>query len=182
MRMKYEWSRAARVVRNAGLVCLVYLLMGAFSASADEFKIGFVDLQKALTATSEWKKQSGAFKEEFDREQKIISAKESRITKMLEDLNKQGMVLDPELKREKENEFRNERRDFERYVKDKTDEFSNREKQMTADLLKKMVEVIQKLGKELKFTMILEQKALMYFDSAKDLTPLAIKAYDRTYK
>ena len=45
-----------------------------------------------------------------------------------------------------------------------------------------MVEVIRSIGKEKKFTMILEKKAVLYNDQGNDLTDLAIKAYDKKFK
>ena len=45
--------------------------------------------------------------------------------------------------------------------------------------IQKMVKVIQKLGKEKKYTEILDQKIGLYFDKAHDLTNLAVLAYDK---
>ena len=44
----------------------------------------------------------------------------------------------------------------------------------------KMVEVIKKIGKEKRFTMILEKKVGLYFDESVDLTTLATLTYDKT--
>ena len=44
------------------------------------------------------------------------------------------------------------------------------------------VVVIKKIGKEKKYTMILEQKVVLYHDQENDLTTLATKTYDRTNK
>ncbi|QPJ63939.1 MAG: OmpH family outer membrane protein [Candidatus Nitrohelix vancouverensis] len=168
--------------RSITLALIVFALsLFAAPAIADD-RIGFIDLQKALSDTKEWKEKSAKFKVEFEREQKMISAREASIAKMLEDINKQSMVMDPELKKKKEEEFRAQSRDFQRYVKDKSDEFSNKEKEMTAELVKKMVDVIQRLGKEKKFTMIVEKKGMLYTDPGKELTPHATRAYDKIYK
>ena len=43
-----------------------------------------------------------------------------------------------------------------------------------------MLGVIQKIGKEKKFTMILEKKVGLYFDKSVDLTTLATLSYDKT--
>ena len=101
---------------------------------------------------------------------------------MLADLNKQSFVLDPELKKKKEDKFRKEKVAFERYVQDQNAEFSKSEKEMTQKILLKMMKVIQKIGKDKKYTMILEQKVVLYHDKGNDLTSLATKAYDRSNK
>ena len=45
-----------------------------------------------------------------------------------------------------------------------------------------MMKVIKKIGKEKKYTMILEQKVVLYHDKGNDLTVLATKTYDRKNK
>ena len=101
---------------------------------------------------------------------------------MLEELNKQSFVLDPELKRKKEDQLRKEKIAFERYVQDQNAEFSKKEKEMTQKILRKMMDVIKKIGKEKSYTMILEQKVVLYHDKGNDLTKIATRTYDRTNK
>ncbi len=174
--------RQFRVFKKSSLLILSIFLVALFSGTAfAEGRTGFIDLQKALSETKEWKEKSEAFKKEFEQEQLIISARERSIAQMLEDINKQSMVLDPSLKKEKEEKFRAERRDFQRYVKDKSEEFSAKEKEMTEALIKKMVTVLRKVGKEKNFTMILEKKAVLYSDDGKDITSAAVRVYDKMY-
>ena len=162
-----------------GLVFFGPLVMSSFAA---ESRIGFVDIQKAVLGTKEWKKQFEIFKKDFAKEKKKIQARENRIKKMLEDLNKQSFVLDPELKKKKEDRYRKEKIAFERYLQDQNSEFGKNEKEITQKILIKMMKVIKKLGKEKKYTMILEEKVVLYHDRGNDLTALATKIYDRSNK
>ena len=162
-----------------GLVFFGPLVISSFAA---ESRIGFVDIQKAVLGTKEWKKEFDIFKKDFAKEKKKIKARENRIKKMLEDLSKQSFVLDPGLKKKKEDRFRKEKIAFERYLKDQNDEFGKNEKEITQKILLKMMKVIQKIGKEKKYTMILEEKVVLYHDQGNDLTTLVTKAYDRSNK
>ena len=72
------------------------------------------------------------------------------------------------------------KREFVRYVQDKNEEFAKKEKEITNKILKKMIEVIKKIGKEKRFTIILEKKVGLYFDESVDLTTLATLTYDKT--
>ena len=67
-------------------------------------------------------------------------------------------------------------------MQDQNQEFGKDEKEMTQKILLKMMKVIKKIGKEKKFTMILEQKVVLYHDRGNDLTSLATKAYDKSNK
>ena len=164
------------------LIGLVFLGPLAISSFAAENRIGFVDIQKAVLGTKEWKKSFEIFKKDFAKERKKIKARENRLKKMLEDLNKQSFVLDPELKKKKEDRYRKEKIAFERYLQDQNAEFGKNEKEITEKILKKMMKIIKKLGKEKKYTMILEKKVVLYHDLGKDLTALVTKTYDRSYK
>jgi len=141
-----------------------------------------VNIQKAIIGTKEWKKNFEIFKKNFEKEKKKIKAREQRIKKMLEDLNKKSFVLNPELKKKKEDKYRKEKIAFERYLQDQNTEFSKSEKEVTQKILLKMMKIIQKLGKEKKYTMILEEKVVLYHDQGRDLTTLATKTYDRNNK
>ena len=159
-------------------------ILGPFSipSFAADSRVGFVDIQKAVINTKEWKAEFEVFKKNFAKEKKKIKARENRIKKMLGDLNKQNFVLDPELKKKKEDKFRKEKVAFERYVQDQNEEFSKSEKEITQKILLKMMKIIKKIGKEKKYTMILEQKVVLYHDKGNDLTVLATKTYDRKNK
>ncbi|MBI4384173.1 MAG: OmpH family outer membrane protein [Nitrospinae bacterium] len=161
----------------AGLV--LALSLPASLAFGQDAKIGFVDLQKAVSGTKEWKKEFATFKTDFQKEKSVIAEKEKSIRQELEDLNKQGFVLSPDLKKKKEEGFMKDKREFERYVQDRNEEYNRKEKQITDNLLQKMIKVVQAMGKEKKYTMILERSAVFYFSPDDDLTDLAIKAYDK---
>ena len=171
----------ARVFR-LGLVSIMVGLMGfASQSSAADFKIGFVNIQKAITETKEFKKSQMKFQVKLKKEKGIIDARKKKVENMLRELNKQGFVLNPELKKAKEESFLREKKEFERYVQDREEEFGRSEKKVIEKISKKMLEVLKRLGKQKKLTMVIEKKAVFYSDSALDLTNLAVKTYDRLY-
>jgi len=166
------------------LLVLGFLVYGPFAVSsyAADSRIGFLNIQKAVSSTKEWKKNFDKFKADFTKEKQRIKLREKKLKKMLDNLNKQSYVLDPDLKKKKEDEFRKEKIEFERYVQDQNAEFGKKEKEMTQEILIKMMDVVKKIGKEKKYTMILEQKVVLYHDKGNDLTGIAIRAYDRANK
>ena len=166
------------------LLILGFLICGplTISAFAADSRIGFLNIQKAVSNTKDWKSKFDKFKADFTKEKKRIKIKEKKIKKMLETLNKQSFVLDPDLKKKKEDAFRKEKIEFERYVQDQNAEFGKKEKEMTQKILIKMMGVVKKIGKEKKYTMILEQKVVLYHDKGNDLTGIATRAYDKANK
>lgn len=169
-----RYAVIALVLLAGGLLCVS-------GASAGEFKIGFIDIQKAITETKEFRKAQLRFRKEVEKEKVIIEDRKKRLENMLKDINKQGFVLSPELKKQKEESFLREKKDFDRYLQDQEEQFARKEKSLLNKISKKMLEVLKQLGKQKKLSMVIEKKSLFYSDSAYDLTSLATKTYDRLY-
>jgi outer membrane protein len=142
---------------------------------AKDIRVGVIDIQAAVTNTNEWKKEFAEFKTRFKKEKEKISKKENNLKRMIENLNKQSMILSPEKKKKKEEALIKQKKDFERHVQDKNEEFAKKEKVITSKILKK---IVKNLGESKKFTMILEKKVGIYFDPSVDLTSLATKTYN----
>ena len=159
---------------------IFFLLTQATPGYAKDVRVGVIDIQAAVAGTKEWRREFVSFKTKFEKEKISISAKEKQLKKMIEDLNKQSMVLSPKLKKKKEDALLKKKRDFERHVQDKNEEFAKKEKEITGKILKKMGAIIKKLGEGKNFTMILEKKGGLYFDKSVDLTKLATQTYDKT--
>ena len=111
-------SRRPRIIRP--LLIFGFFICGPLTVSsfAADNGIGFVDIQKAVVNTKEWKTSFNKFKLDFKKEKTKINAREQKIKKMLGELNKQSFVLDPKLKKKKEEQLRKEKIAFERYVED----------------------------------------------------------------
>ena len=159
---------------------IFFMFVQATPAHAKDVRVGVIDIQAAVTGTKEWKKEFASFKTKFQKEKISIGAKEKNLKKMIEDLNKKSMVLSPELKKKKEEALIKKKKNFERYVQDKNEEFAKSEKAITSIILKKMVKIVKDLGESKNFTMILEKKVGLYFDPSVDLTALATRTYNKT--
>ena len=170
-----------RVLGWAILLAMSGQMMTTAEATAANIKIGFVDVQKAIVETTEFKRSQVKFRAELQKEKGIIEARKKKVEAMLIQINKQANVLNPALKKKKEESFLREKKDFERYVQDREEEFARREKAALDKISRKMLEVLKQLGKQKKLTMVLEKKTVFYSDSTLDLTTLATKTYNKLY-
>ena len=159
---------------------IFFMFTQATPGYAKDVRVGVIDIQAAVTGTNEWKKEFASFKTKFEKEKVSIAAKEKNLKKMIEALNKKSMVLSPELKNKKKEALIKKKKNFERYVQDKNEDFAKSEKAITSIILKKMVKIVKDLGESKNFTMILEKSVGLYFDQSVDLTALAIRTYDKT--
>ena len=109
-----------------------------------------------------------------------LLSKEEELKALRAELEKQGMLLSDSAKAEKEREFQQGVKDLQRAQKDYNDELQQRRSEATQNLLAQMRPVIQKLGKDGGYQMIVEknQGAVIFSDETADLTEELVKAFD----
>jgi outer membrane protein len=173
-------------MRNRWMVATVALAVGGLVAGfvtateAAGTRIGYVDVQKVLVRSV----AGVAAREQLEREssgmQKDAENRRTEIEKLREELDKKGLVLSAESKREKEDTLQRKVRDYNRLREDLTKELQRKEQQMVNKIGLEVVGVIEKLGKERGFLLILERRnaGVMYGDSEADITDEVIKLYD----
>lgn len=181
MKMNQSRNWTSVVLQAVFTVCFMAWNLSPVLA-AEKVRFGFIDFQKAVSSTKEFKREIAAFQKDFQKEQTIIAKKEKRIKKIFDDLSKQSFVLDPNLKQEKEDRFRKQQKDFERYIQDRKEEFARKEKQMLDEIINKMKRIVRKIGKERKIGLIMDQSTVLYYAAESDLTDLAVRTYDRNHK
>lgn len=185
-RNKISVGLSAMMVISGLLLLLVFLWSAnpvlAAAAKDPDLKLGYVDLQKALTESSAGKKAFASLKEEFNKKQQDLHKKEEELKEIQADLNKQGSVLSESARKDKEENYKRLLKDYKRYVGDSEQEIQAREKEYTERILKALVDVIQKYGQDKGFSMIWEKKGIIYAPDKVDLTNEIIKAYDGSKK
>lgn len=162
------------------LVAGVVVLGLAMEAQAAGTRIGFVDVQKVLV-----KSVAGvAAREQLEREkatmQKDVDTRRTEVEKLREELEKKGLVLSADAKREKEEILQRRVRDLQRLVDDLRKELERKEQTLTQRILQDLTTVIDRVGKEKGYLLILEKRgaSVIYGDPEADLTVEIIKVYD----
>ncbi len=168
---------------NKLIVSLIALLLLAAPALA-ETKIAYVDLQKALNLSKtgvEAKQQIGVQVKKYEGE---FKAKQDELMKLKEELEKQAVLLSDDAKAKKERDFQQNVKELQRFQKDIKEELQQRDTEFTKRILNELFEILQTIGKDGGYTMILEKNegAVIYADAGVDLTEQLIKAYDASKK
>jgi outer membrane protein len=168
-----------RLWRAVGLLVLV-----ASVASAQEIKIGYVDLQRALNECEAGKKAKEKFKVQVDRLQGDLQRKKEEIEGLKDQLEKKALVMKEDERRNLENDYRRRLRDFERAYKDSQGELQMKDNELTADILKDLQKTIAVYGQREGFTLILENSSstVLYSAQNADLTERIIEEFNRENK
>lgn len=165
-------SRASRI-----LVMAVFLL-GTTTAFAEESKLGFVDMQRAMSETDDGKKAKASLKKIFDQKQKEIDEQQAALKKDVEDLEKKRTLLPPEQVREKEAELQSRMQKVQQTYLRHQQDLSAKEQEATAKIYDRMNKIIAKIATAENFSMIVEKSSLVFAKPHLDLTNELIRRYN----
>jgi outer membrane protein len=167
---------------GAGVVVVTGLVAGLLGAAeAAGTRIGYIDLQKVLVRSV----AGVAAREQLERERagmhKDLEARKTEIDKLRDELEKKGLVLSSDARREKEELLQRKVRDARRLGEDLDKELQRKEQQMVGRIGQEVVGVIERLGKERGYLLILEKRgaSVIYGDPEADITDEVIKLYDQ---
>jgi outer membrane protein len=166
------------------LFVAVILMLAVGHAYADNVKIGVVDLMKALNESDAGKKAKSELEDMIKTKQAVIDEKGKAIEKMKGELEKQSSVLSADAKKAKEDQLEKMVREYQRVVSDSQTEVKKRESDLTGGILKEIKAIVDQMGKEGGYTMIIEnaEGVVLYSKKDLDLTDAVIEKFNASQK
>ena len=162
-----------------GSVMLAALVAGAAEGAAA--RLGFVDVQKVLVRSTAGVAARDQLERERSTMQKDVDVRRTEVEKLREELEKKGLVLSADAKREKEETLQRKVRDLRRLADDLQKELERKEQAMTQRLLQELSVLIERFGKDNGYLLIVEKRSggVVYGDDEADITERIIKVYDQ---
>jgi outer membrane protein len=170
-----------KVNRAIVLLGLAAILVWGTAAQDEPLKIGIVDIDHAISSTAEGK----AAREELARKQReaeaAIQPMIERMKEMQEDFQTKRFVISDEARFQKQLDLAEVQNEIESKVAELKGQLQVDEQRLKGPLLAKLGEIIEALGKDNGFTMILRRGApgLLYSREALDVTDLVIEKYNQ---
>src|SRR5437870_13676753 len=150
-------------------------------AASGAMRIAYIDVQRVLARSS-----SGvAAREQLEREktvmQREMDGKRVELEKLRDELEKKGALITADARREKQEGFERKRRDAARMMDDFQKELEKKEQVLLQRVLQELSGVIERVGKEKGYYMIVEKRgaSVLYASTDADLTDEIIRAYDQ---
>jgi outer membrane protein len=164
----------------------IILILGGWIGSplAAEFKIGCVDMPRAMNECNAGKEAKKTIGKEMEKLQHLFAERQKELQTMKETLEKQAPMLAQDARATKEKDFQAKVRDYQRWLEDNQKEIQQKgldlEKKILADLQK----VIQKMGVDEGYTLVLEknENIVLFASKAIEVTDRVIKIYDAQKK
>jgi outer membrane protein len=173
------------VSRKVMIFCCLFFVLIMLPMSlraADTVKFGSIDVQKVLNESEAGKKAKSDLESLIKSRQSGIDEKGKVIEKLRADIEKQVSVLSAEARKNKEDELEKIFREYQRIVQDSQTEIKKKEGDFTDTILREVRELIEKIGEEEGYTLIIEKGMVLYSNKGIDITDSVLKKYDTVKK
>lgn len=161
---------------------IMAILLGYNIALGEDVRrIAVIDFQKCIKESKEGQKMVAALKKKKDGLQKRLDSKEKELLELRKEFDKQAMMLSMDAQQSKKKTIERKTRELEYLVRDLNEEMRRAEGIERKRILNELIEIIQKIGSEGNYAMILEKRVggVLYWAKPFDLTGEVIKAYDQ---
>ena len=106
----------------------------------------------------------------------------NELKKMKEELEKQGALLTPAARSDKELAYQRKLRDYQNLVDDTNKELQKRDQEYGTKMLSEIAKVVRAIGEKEKYTAIMDAMQALYYDKELDITNKVIEEYNKTIK
>src|SRR5262249_36833668 len=159
------------------LIASVFLLSTS-AAFAEDMKVGYVDMQRALTETEDGKKAKDRLKKDFDQKQKELNEQQDALRKEKEDLEKKRTLLPADKVHEKEAELGAKLEKLQATYMRLQSDLAAKEQKETGKIFERMNKIMQKIAAAENFSMVVDKSELVFAKPHLDLTNELIRRYN----
>jgi outer membrane protein len=160
-----------RMGRRISLLLALSLAAGlAPTAARADVSVAVVDMQRALNECKAGKAAKEQVRKKFEHAQKQLEGQRAEVDRLRSDYEKKFLVLKEE-----------ERRSLEKNLESRSLDLKRTDAELTAGIVEELYGVVNDLAKQRGYTLVLEASsgALVYMDSAIDITDEVIKRHDK---
>ena len=149
-------------------------------AAGSNGRVAIVDVQRILARSV----AGAAAREQLEKDkaamQRQLDGQKTELEKMRDELEKKGQLLSADARREKQDAMERKVRDVRRLVDDLQAQLQKKEDALLQKVLQDVAGLIQRLGKDRGFSVVLERQraGVLYSSNDADLTDEVLKAYD----
>ncbi len=158
------------------------MVFGA-TAFAEESKMGYINVEKAVDGTTDGKKANDELQKVFKARQDDLRKKEDDLKTKRDDLMKKESVLADQVKLRKQMELEKDIAEFQKQGMQYQEEIRKKEFDMKKPILDSIQKIIEDIAKKDNFTMILNAKQGVVWAKAEiDVTQRVVDEYEKTKK
>ncbi len=155
------------------------LSLAAASLARAEVKLAYVDVQRALNECDAGKKAKGEFRTRIERLETRLQKQQDDVKALKDELEKKGMLMKDDERRNLEDEYERKARDFQRDYEDSKHELEQKDNEVTGAIVKDLARIIRTIGEREGFTMVMEKGSILWGAPGIDITDEVIRSYNK---
>jgi outer membrane protein len=155
------------------------------SAPAGATKVGVIDVQVAITSTSEGKQAAAELQSKFAPRQTELGNLQKQLEDIQTRLRTGANTLSDDERAKLSRDGENIQRSYQRKSQDAQDDFQQAQRDIVDSIGRKMIDVLTKYSHENGYAVILDRSGqatpVIYAANSTDVTQDIIRLYDQTY-
>jgi outer membrane protein len=160
---------------------LALALAFAPAARAAEPRLGYVDLQRALSEVEEGKAAKAILDKESETRQQQLNAKQDELKALQADYDKQQMVLSDQAKKEKTADFNKRMGELQDLYMKLQQELSRRQQEVLGPIADRVKAVMIDIAEGEGLQMVIDRAAVAWAPASLDITNEVIRKYNAKF-
>ncbi len=159
-------------------VTISFSFFNVSSYGADVAKIGVVDFQRILGTSIAGKQAKAEIQEQGKKMEADLKSKYVEIEEIKQKLEREALVMSKEMRDEKERNLRIRINDFKSLQKRYENNMRDVEKKFVTRIKKELFGIVQEIGKNEGYLLIIERVGVLYSPKTIDITDIIIQKYN----
>jgi outer membrane protein len=156
----------------------ILMTLAMVSPARADLKIAYVDVQRALNECDSGKKAKGEFRAKIERLEERLSKQQQEVEALKGELEKKGMLMKEDERRNLQDEYERKAKDFERDYQDSKQELEKSDNEVTGGIVRDIARVIRSIGEKDNFTLVFEKGSILWGAQSIDITDEVIRTYN----
>jgi outer membrane protein len=173
-----------RTIKKAFVLAVVMFVFGFSAYAADMTKIGVLDLQRILTSSTHGKNAQAEINKKGEELTADLKGKEKDLEELKSKLEREALVMSPEMRDEKEREFRIKLGDLQSLEKKYKKELQELNLKLVSKIQNDIFAIVAELGKKEGYLLIIEKReaGVIFAPDAIDISEKVAKLYNEKYE
>ena len=168
--------RTLKIALMAVTISFYFCIVSSYGA--DVAKIGVVDFQRILGTSIAGKQAKAEIQEQGKKMEADLKSKYVEIEEIKKKIEREALVMSKEMREEKERNLRIRINDFKSLQKRYESNMRDVEKKFVASIKKELFGIVQEIGKNGGYLLIIERVGVLYSPKTVDITDIIIQKYN----
>ena len=159
---------------SSKLFLVAVVALAGFSASAQEFKVGVVNLDRIFREANSAKTAQTKLEQEFSKREKELNDTATQLKTLSEKFEREAPTLAESQRNTRQKQLVNQDREFQRKRREFQEDLNTRKNEELQQVIERANKVVKSLAEAEKYDLILQES--VYVNPKHDITDKVIKA------